>query len=175
MIRAALALLALTLAAPVQAAPATVAIGDLILDYDDATWQATGWRGGIRLEPRECRSIRCEEGTGVVITVAPADGPLPTEIPRSEAGFLDPLWPLVENLPAWPGVGPTREINGFTVFATERWSGCRAMSPSELTAMLDHRGHRYTLVSGLAAGCAGVWGVGREAFIAIIAALRPRP
>ena len=172
MIRAALALLAAALAAPAGAAPASVVIGDLILDYEDATWTVASWPGGLVLEPRDCGAIRCEEGTGVVITLAPADGPFPTGIPRSESGFVDPLWPLVDALPPWPGEGAIREINGLTVFATDRWSGCRAMSPSELTAVIDHR-ERYQLASGIASGCRGVWGVGREAFVEILSGLRP--
>ena len=75
---------------------------------------------------------------------------------------------------SWPGDDAVREINGFTIFASDRWSGCRAMSPSELTAILDHAGRRYTFASGIAAGCGGVWGVGREAFVEILSGLRPR-
>ena len=175
MIRAALALLAAALAGPAGAAPASLPIGDLILDYDDARWMATSRSGGLVLEPRDCLSVRCDEGTGVAIAIATADEPFPTVIPRSESGFVDPLWQFVDALPPWPGEGAIREINGLTVFATDRWSGCRAMSPSELTAVIDHRGRRYRLASGIASGCRGVWGVGREAFVEILSGLRPRP
>ena len=52
MIRAALALLTVSLAAPVHAAPAEAVIGDLILAYDDADWLVTHRRGGFLLEPK---------------------------------------------------------------------------------------------------------------------------
>jgi len=169
--RAALVALAVLLAAGgAEAAPASVAIGDLVLDYDDADWHATAWPGGVRLQPRECRSFRCAEGTGVTIAAGPAHGPLPSD----RDGFTRPLWDLLEDPARWPGDGTEREINGLAIHATDRWSGCRAMSPSELRAVLDHGGRRYTMASGVAAGCAGLWGVGRDDFVAILSGLRPR-
>ena len=175
MIRAALAILIIGLAAPAKAAPASAEIGDLVLHYDDAEWRVTPRPNGIALRPSECAAPWCSALTGVFVTIAPADGPLPSEIPRTELGFVKSLWELTNDLPAWPGDGAIREINGFAIFATDRWSGCRAASPSELTAILDHAGRRYIFTSGVAMGCAGVWDVGREAFVEILSGLRPRP
>jgi hypothetical protein len=175
MIRAAILALALAIADGAEAAPASVVIGDLVLDYDDADWRVTARPDGVALRPSECTAPWCGEFTGVFVTIAPADGPLPSEIPRTEFGFVKSLWELTNDLSAWPGDGTIREVNGFTIFATDRWSGCRAMSPSELTAILDHAGRRYTFTSGIAMACAGVWGVGREAFVEILSGLRPRP
>jgi hypothetical protein len=110
---------------------------------------------------------------GIFIGIAPASGPPPADIPRSEAGFVQPLWDLLDRPLPWPGEGAVRQVNGFAIFASDRWSGCRAMSPSELTAILDHAGMRYTFTSGIAAACRGVWGVDREAFVEILAGLRP--
>jgi hypothetical protein len=173
MIRIALTLILLTLSDLAGAAPTSVAIGDLVLDYDDAAWRVSPWPDGLMLRAVDCTGLRCE-GTGIAISIGPADGPLPTGIPRSETGFAEPLWDLLDRPPPWADDGAVRDVNGLTIFATDRWSGCRAMSPSELTAILDHAGKRYTFASGIAAGCRGVWGVGREAFVDILAGLRPR-
>jgi len=174
MIRAALLILVAAIAGPAAAAPASVTVGGLVLDYDDAEWQATARPDGAVLRPLGCRRIDCEGRMGVAIGIAPAAGPLPTEIPPDDAGFVDALWDLLDRPLSWPGEGAVREVNGLTIFATDRWSGCRAMSASELTAILDHAGQRYTVGSGIAAGCGGVWGVDRETFVAILAGLRPR-
>lgn len=174
MIRAAAAALAVALAGIAEAAPASIAIGDLVLDYDDAEWHVEAGPGGAAIRAVDCTGFQCEHGMGIVVNIAPAEGPLPSEVPRSEMGFVKTLWELMNDLPAWPGDGAIREINGFRIFAIDRWSGCRAMSPSQLTAILDHAGRRYTFASGVAAGCRGVWGVGREAFVAILSGLRPR-
>jgi hypothetical protein len=175
MIRAAILALALAVATAAEAAPSSAVIGDLVLDYDDADWHVTPRPNGIAFRPSECTAPWCGELTGVFVTIAPADGPLPSEIPRTEFGFVRSLWELMNEPPAWPGDGAIHEINGFTIFATDRWSGCRAASPSELTAILDHAGRRYTFRSGIAMGCKGVWDVGREAFVEILSGLRPRP
>lgn len=152
---------------------AQAAIGDLILDYDDAAWRVTAWADGAVLRPVTCTGVFCEDGTGIAVRIAPVDGPFPTDIPASETGFASPLWELLDRTVPWTGEGAIREINGFRIFATDTWSGCRAMSPSELTAILDHAGRRYTFTSGVIAGCRGVWDVGREAFVEILSALRP--
>lgn len=174
MMRAALAGLCLMLAAAAQAAPASAVIGDLILDYDDAEWHVTTQPDGAVLRPVTCTGIFCEEGTGVFVSIALAHNAMPTEIPRSEEGFAKPLWDLLDRPVPWTGDGAVREVNGFAIYAIDRWSGCRAMSPSELTAILDHTGRLYTFTSGIIAGCRGVWGVGREAFVEILSGLRPR-
>jgi hypothetical protein len=174
MIRVALAFLVLAVVGAAEAAPATVSIGDLILDYDDAEWRVSRWPNGIVLRAADCAGFRCEEGTGITISVAPVDSAPPTDVSQPEMGFVEPLWELMDDAPPWPGEGAIREINGFAIFATDRWSGCRAMSPSELTAILDHAGRRYTFASGIAAACGGVWGVSREAFVEILSGLRPR-
>jgi hypothetical protein len=175
MIRAALVMLGLAMASPVLASQASVAIGDLVLDYDEAEWRVSPRPNGVVIRPVDCTGFRCEDGTGITITIAPADSAPTADISQPEMGFVQPLWELMNDLPPWPGEGAVREINGFTIFATDRWSGCRAMSPSELTAILDHAGLRYTFASGVAAACGGVWGVGREAFVEVLSGLRPRP
>jgi hypothetical protein len=174
MIRIAMFILGIVAAGGAHAATATAAIGDLMLEYDDAEWRPFPSKNGATLRPVDCSGFRCEDGTAIVVSIAPAGGPLPTEVPRTDMGFVKPLWELVNDLPPWPGQDAIREVNGFTIFATDRWSGCRAMSPSELTAILDHAGMRYTFTSGVAAACGGVWGVDREAFVSILAGLRPR-
>jgi len=174
MIRPALVILVLATVNAAQAAPASVTIGDLVLDYDEAAWRITARSDGAALEWVACTGIQCEERTGVSVSIGPAKGPLPTALDRDD-GFVDSLWDLLDRPVPWPGDGAVREVNGFIIFATDRWSGCRAMSPSELTAMLDHAGRRYTFTSGIAAACGGVWGVGREAFVEILSGLRPRP
>jgi hypothetical protein len=173
MIRVGLAWLVLALAGAAEAAPATVKIGDLILDYDDAAWHLTARPDGAVLRWIACSGFVCEDRPGVFVSIAPAQGPMPTVIPRDD-GFVQSLWELLDRPVSWTGDGAVREVNGFTIFASDRWSGCRAMSPSELTAILDHAGRRYTFASGIAAGCRGVWGVGREAFVDILSGLRPR-
>lgn len=173
MIRAALFILGVAIAGPATAATASITIGGLVLDYDDAEWHATARPNGAVLQAAGCTEIVCEDRTGIFISLAPASGPLPSEIPPGDAGFVQPLWDLLDRPLPWPGERAVREINGLTIFATDRWSGCRAMSASELTAILDHAGRRYTFASGIAAACGGVWGVGREAFVGILAGLRP--
>jgi hypothetical protein len=174
-IRVAILAVAFAVAAEAEAAPASAVIGDLVLDYDDAEWHVTARPDGAELLPVGCDGPFCEDRTGVFVTIAPADGPLPSEISRTEFGFVQPLWEPTNDLPAWPGDGAIREVNGLTIFATDRWSGCRAASPSELIAILDHAGRRYTFTSGIAMACAGVWDVGRDAFVEILSGLRPRP
>ena len=83
------------------------------------------------------------------------------------------LMPGFENHLLWGGDEPVREINGLAVFAARTFSGCRAMSPSELKAAVEYAGQRYTFVSGTALGCQGIWGVGDEAFLGLISGLRP--
>jgi hypothetical protein len=173
MIRAALLLLGVAIAGPAAAAPASVTIGGLVLDYDDAEWQATVRPGGAVLQTPGCGRIVCEDRMGIFISMAPASGPFPTDIPVSEVGFVKPLWDLLHRPLPWPGEGAVRQVNGFAIFASDRWSGCRALSPSELTAILDHAGTRYTFASGIAAACGGVWGVDRDAFVDVLAGLRP--
>lgn len=168
------AIVAIIASPAAEAASASVAIGDLVLDYDDAVWRVTGSADGAVMDSVVCSGIACENRMGVHISIAPSEGPMPTEIPSSEGGFVNSLWELLDDPLPWPGEGAVREVNGFAIFASDRWSGCRAMSPSELTATLDHAGRRYTFASGVAAGCRGVWGVGREAFVEILAGLRPR-
>ncbi len=73
----------------------------------------------------------------------------------------------------WDDDEVARTINGLTVFAHVSFSGCRARSPSELKAEVEHAGQRYTFVSGMAAGCGGVWSVGDDAFLELISGLRP--
>lgn len=173
MIRIALIILCLAATSMAQAAPASVAIGDLILDYDDAKWRVTARPDSAVLQWLDCTGFVCEDRPGVFVSIGTADGPLPTAIPRDD-GFVQSLWELLDRPVSWAGDDAVREINGFTIFASDRWSGCRAMSPSELTAILDHAGRRYTFTSGIAAACGGVWGVGREAFVEILSGLRPR-
>lgn len=173
-IRVAALILGLAAAGAAQAAPASVAIGGLILEFDDAAWKVTAWPDGALVRPVGCAEVFCDDRTGLLVSIAPADGPLPTVIPGSEDSFVAPLWDLLDRPLPWPGDGAVREINGFAIYASDRWSGCRAMSPSELTAILDHAGRRYTFTSGVIAGCRGVWSVGREAFVEILSGLRPR-
>jgi len=172
--RVAATVLALIVAAGLaEAAPSSARIGALLLDYDDTKWRVIAGPDGAVVTPTDCPEPRCGRSMGVLVTIGPAVGPLPDAIPPGEGDFTNPLWPLMNDLPAWQGDGPIREINGFVVFATDRWSGCRANSPSELTAILDHDGRRYTFTSGVAAACAGIWGVGRDAFVDILTQLRP--
>lgn len=174
MIRLALAVLAIVTAGPAAAAPASATIGDLVLDYDDTEWLVAARPDGAMLQWLGCKGFTCDDRPGIFVGMATADGPLPAEILRSDDGFSKPLWDLLDRPLPWPGDGAVREINGFGIFAIDRWSGCRALSPSELTAILDHAGRRYIFTSGVAAACRGVWGVGREAFVEILAGLRPR-
>ena len=44
----------------------------------------------------------------------------------------------------WDDDEVARTINGLTVFAHVSFSGCRARSPSELKAEVEHAGQRYT-------------------------------
>ncbi len=175
--RLAVLLMLLACAGTAEAAPATARIGDLLLDYDDAGWRVATRPDGAEITAIECDVPRCDDdGTNIAVTIVPPDGPLPTAIPRREAGFVQPLWDLLADVDAsGPRDDPVRAVNGFLVFATDRWSGCRAMSPSELTAILDHQDRRYTFTSGVARGCRGVWGVPREDFVAVLSGLRPAP
>ncbi len=75
--------------------------------------------------------------------------------------------------PLWDDEAPAREINGLTLFAHLTFSGCRALSPSELGAEVEHAGYRSSFASGVALGCGGVWSVSREAFLDLIAGIRP--
>lgn len=171
------ALLVFLAAGAAEAAPATARIGDLLLDYNDSQWRVAMREDGATFIATACHAPGCRYAAVVGIGVGPADGPLPSTIDRGDEGRVQPLWALLGNSGGAPvfGDGPVREINGFTVFATDRWSGCRAMSASELTAILDHRGHRYAFRSGVAMGCGGVWGVPREVFVDLLAGLRPAP
>ncbi len=174
MIRAALVTLCLAAAGVAQAAPASVAIGDLVLDYDDTEWHVTARPEGAVLQWIACEGFGCEDRPGISVSIAPADGLPPPAIPRHDEGFARSLWELLDGPVSWIGEGEVREVNGFAIFAIDRWSGCRAMSPSQLTAILDHDGRRYTFTSGIVAACRGVWGVGREAFVEILTGLKPR-
>jgi hypothetical protein len=163
---------AVTPAAP--AAPATVEIGDLILDYDDTVWDVLdGERAMIQpvtdapvVVYFRCKAGGCREGALVAATATPAvnANPLAAEIELRQSYDTRPLWGEDE---------AAREINGLTVFAAVTFSGCRAMSPSELRAAVEHRGRRYSFVSGTALGCKGLWSVGDEAFLDLISGLRP--
>ena len=168
------ALVLLLAAGGADAAPATVRIGDLLLDYDDREWQVAAGPDGAEIIATDCDLPRCDHMLAIAVAIAPVDGPLPREIPRHDAGFAQSLWALLGDDGAAHD-DPIRTIGGFTVFATDRWSGCRAMSPSELTAILDHDGRRYTFTSGVARACRGVWGVPREDFVAVLSGLRPAP
>jgi hypothetical protein len=157
-----------------QAAPATVEIGDLILHYDDAVWDVLdGARAMIQpvtdapvVVYFRCKAGDCGEGTLVAATAAPADdtSPLAAEIELMQSYDTRPLWGDDQ---------AGREINGLTVVAAVTFSGCRAMSPSELKAAVEHAGRRYSFVSGTAFGCKGLWSVGDEAFLDLISGLRP--
>src|SRR5690606_2494823 len=99
MIRAAIVAfaLALAVATAAEAAPSSAVIGDLVLHYDDAEWRVTPRPNGIALRPSECAAPWCSALTGVFVTIAPADGPLPSEIPRTELGFVKSLWELTND------------------------------------------------------------------------------
>lgn len=168
--------LALATVTDSMAAPATLAIGDLVIDYDDARWRvdidpAARPPGVADLSGRvlaifNCIDEGCHQDTAVFVSATPVDGasPLPGAIDPDDAYFTRPLW---------EGDALAREINGLTVFAHQEFSGCRAMSPSELSAETEHGDQRYTFTSGVALGCGGVWGVSEEAFLDLLSGMRP--
>jgi hypothetical protein len=168
--------LAVISAADVMAAPASLAIVGLVIDYDDDLWRvdidpatrplSLAAIDGPVLAIFNCIDDRCGKGAAVIVSATPVSGDAPPlgVIDPDDAYFTRPLW---------GDDAPAREINGLTVFAYLTFSGCRALSPSELRADVEHAGHRYAFASGVALGCGGVWSVGREAFLDLISGIRP--
>lgn len=159
-----------------RADPATIAIVDLFIDYDDAVWEvdfdpatrllSLAAVDGPVLAIFNCVGSGCREGMAVFVSATPIDGDsFPRDvIDPEDAYFTRPLWDD-ETL--------VRDIHGLTVSAHLTFSGCRALSPSELRADIEHAGYRYRFASGVALGCGGVWSVGQEAFLDLISGIRP--
>ncbi len=169
MIRALFLAVCLLGAGAAQAAPASVRIGDIRLDYEDGDWHVAP---GVQLT-LTCIAERCGEGATLTIGAGPIEGLLDDVI---HAGSYN-LWPLWRE-----GDGPfedadiERTINGLVVRGIVRASNCHAYTPPVLRAAFDHAGQRYHLISGLSSGCAPyVESVTESAFRDLVSGLRPAP
>lgn len=163
-------------AAAAKAAPASITIEDIAIDYDGDLWRVDVQSSPVPPDASaadarllaifNCVGRGCREDTAVFVSIAPAgrDAQPPGTFARDDADFTQPLWD--DGLPA-------RNINDLTVFAGLTFSGCRALSPSALRAETEHAGNRYRFASGMALGCGGAWSVGQRAFLDLISGIRP--